>query len=189
MNDGWIVSPLKCLVLLPLVLGCACSQAPKHFNPASTAVVHSRITDVKNKIDSASKEAVGLKADIAKARALGKDNKAIVLALDSANHRIDNLTKSLLEARTYATEADTKLTEADKKNQAMADQANKVQAKYNKIAPKYYRLKWALCLVAAGIAGFFIWKFKVPLLALGWIGIGIMIGAPIAVFGALWAFL
>lgn len=180
---------MRCILLLPVVFLCACGQVPKHFTPASTAVVHSRITDVKNKIDSANRDAASAKSSIARARELGKDNKEIVLALDSANLKIDSLTKSLLEAKTFATEADTKLTEADKKNQLMADQANKVLAKYNKIAPKYYRLKWALCLIAAGIAGFLIWKFKVPLLALGWFGIGIMIASPLVAFGLAWWFL
>lgn len=162
---------------------------PKHFAPASTAVVHSRITDVKNKIDSANRDAASAKSSIARARELGKDNKEIVLALDSANLKIDSLTKSLLEAKTYATEADTKLTEADKKNQIMADQANKVQAKYEAMARKYARLKWPLVLIGTAAIGFLMWKIKVPLLALGWLGIGIMIASPLAIFAFLSWFL
>lgn len=180
---------MRCIFLLPVVFLCACGQVPKHFAPASTAVVHSRITDIKGYTETARGEAGSAKKEIAKAREIGKENKNLVLALNAADQHIDRLTAELLKTTQAATEADTKLTEADKLNQVMADRANKLQAKYEIMAKKYARLKWPLIFILTAAIGFLVWKFKVPLLALGWLGIGIMIASPLAVFAFLSWFL
>lgn len=168
---------------------CSCAQAPKKFAPASTVGVHNKIAEVRTNIASANKEASGVKADIARARELGKDNKELTLALDSASRRIDSLTADLLKATSALGAADTRLVDADKKTQSEFNRANKMAESYDKMAKRYHRLKFPLCTIGAGAAGLLLWKFKIPLLALGWIGIGIMVASPLAVFGLLWAIL
>jgi ElaB/YqjD/DUF883 family membrane-anchored ribosome-binding protein len=162
---------------------------PRKFTPPSTSAVHNRISETRGHIDNASSDAQAAKSSIGRAKELGKDNPELVLQLNAALTQIDDLTKSLLSAKASNADAELKLADADKKVETMTNAINKREVKAAEAINRYHRLKLWLCLAGAAVVGLVGAYFAVPLLALGPWGIGIMVGAPIATFGALWWFL
>lgn len=77
---------------------------------------------------------------------------------------------------------------ADESIKTKEAELKKVQAKLqecDRTNTKYHRLKFGIIFLVTGLSAGAMFKFGKPLLALGWIGIGVLVAVPAGIFTAL----
>lgn len=190
-------------LLLCTLAFCSCSSMPStpHFQDTKAAVTKAQegttraTTHVQKSQASVQRAQTMVIAQAERINRLeqvvaeNKDAHDLVLQIKTDN---DSLTKELNDTQAALTQAYTELGfvkgdlgTAQQTIVTHEGEMKKVDAKLAKAAiteKKYHRLKYGICILVAGAVAGLMAKFGKPLLALGWIGIGIMIAAPIAVF-------
>lgn len=178
---------MKWLILI-LALGLSACASPKKFDVPSTVGVRQALVETRSHIGMAKTTAGAVKQSILDIQAKEQDPE-LVLQLGQAAAQIDSLTNNLLTADTAAEALDTRLAQVEQQIVKLAQNAQKAETERAKAVSRYHRLKLPLCLIGAAVAGFFLWKFKPAILALGPWGIAGAAAAPVGVFSLLWLIL
>ncbi len=188
-------------LLAALLCSCAAPKSAPHFQDTAAAVGHAQASTERTVVHVQTAQASTTKAQaLVKTQAATitklqqvvagqKDAPALVLQVKEQN---DSLTKELSTTQDALTGAYTELGTV-KGDLGTAQQTivqhekemTVVQKQIDKAVlteKRYHRLKWGIVIpLAAALMGLLIWKFKMVLLPLGYLGIGIMVGVPAAV--------
>lgn len=193
-------------IILGLAAFALASCAGPKYVPVSLEPVKASVTGAQTTSKAAQSKVVEAQASTAKAQAaatsandkitqlekqVANDADALKLA-QGAKSDVDELTKELTYTQYALKDVNNKLTwtwdqlqsanqQIDVKQKTL-NENDKAVANAAEVEAKYHKLKWSICFLAAGAVALLLAKFWKLLAPLGYIGIGIMVGLPSAVF-------
>lgn len=147
---------------------------------ASVTAAQNKVKDAQQNIVKLQKELVENKVALTLANAIAADEDALTDELVNTQSALRDSQSNLVDTQTSLTTATGQVTQLSKQLNAQQSKIDKAM----KDEAKYHQLKFLVCSLAAGLVALIAFHFGA--LALGYVGLGILIGAPTIVFTFLW---